>query len=572
MGKVRSGGCHWWPPIWHRIATRLFLDYRWHAGRDRADARRGRGPTTGLRGLLAAARAPAGRRAGAGERPPVDRPRRVARRRAADRGRACTGWSCACATGAGSRASTRPSSPDGARARLAARWRAAPGTLLEDKRLTCRLPLSAAHQHAARRLTRSREARAIEAESGGSLQLLQRQDGGRAAAGRPRQGAARSRACWRCRPFVGRRPVFVGDDVTDEAGFRGRQRAGGISVRVGAGERDTAAAGGSTTSTALRLARAARALRPWTGAALSAVERYTAQDASELARQAGWSWSPTGCRVPSGAAARPPAALRSACRRRCATRAASGSAGAASSVDEPVEQPASSSRSKASPTCSCRPHREPSIAAYYGGMANRTLWPLLHYRIDLTSFEHEWYRHLPRGERALRRAPGSPAAATTRVWVHDFHLIPLGARAAPPRLRGPARLLPPRAVPAGPALRDPALAPRARRTISAATTSWVSRPAIDRDHFVDYPTQRAAAPGSEEGDRRRSRRAPRPRAGLPIGDRRARGRAAGRLGRGPAAGRGAGASLDGRKPDRRAPTGSTTARASSSGCAASTRS
>ncbi len=61
-------------------------------------------------------------------------------------------------------------------------------------------------------------------------------------------------------PFAGRTPVFVGDDVTDEAGFAAVQAAGGLGVKVGPGESVAHARIESPTAVRAWLHEAARRL------------------------------------------------------------------------------------------------------------------------------------------------------------------------------------------------------------------------------------------------------------------------------------------------------------------------
>ena len=65
--------------------------------------------------------------------------------------------------------------------------------------------------------------------------------------------------------------------------------------------------------------------------------------------------------------------------------------------------------------------------AYYNSFSNATLWPLLHYRLGLISFDRtafEGYLKVNRNMAAMLQPFIKP---DDLVWVHDYHLIPLGA-------------------------------------------------------------------------------------------------------------------------------------------------
>ncbi len=64
---------------------------------------------------------------------------------------------------------------------------------------------------------------------------------------------------------------------------------------------------------------------------------------------------------------------------------------------------------------------------YYVGYANSTLWPLLHYRMGLMAYDRALYQAYLAVNRAFARALQPLLQPGDTVWVHDYHLIPLGA-------------------------------------------------------------------------------------------------------------------------------------------------
>jgi trehalose 6-phosphate synthase len=63
---------------------------------------------------------------------------------------------------------------------------------------------------------------------------------------------------------------------------------------------------------------------------------------------------------------------------------------------------------------------------YYGGFSNRALWPLFHYRIDLSDFDYEDYAGYRRVNEEFARNLVPLLNPDDVIWVHDYHLIPLG--------------------------------------------------------------------------------------------------------------------------------------------------
>ena len=68
------------------------------------------------------------------------------------------------------------------------------------------------------------------------------------------------------------------------------------------------------------------------------------------------------------------------------------------------------------------------VDEYYNGYANSTLWPLFHYRIDLARFENRTGESYERVNDRFAESVKPLIEANDMVWVHDYHLIPLGER------------------------------------------------------------------------------------------------------------------------------------------------
>ena len=63
------------------------------------------------------------------------------------------------------------------------------------------------------------------------------------------------------------------------------------------------------------------------------------------------------------------------------------------------------------------------LEEYYNGYANRTLWPLLHYRVGLFEYASRFYAGYQRVNARFARGLAPMLEPGDLIWIHDYHLL-----------------------------------------------------------------------------------------------------------------------------------------------------
>ncbi len=70
---------------------------------------------------------------------------------------------------------------------------------------------------------------------------------------------------------------------------------------------------------------------------------------------------------------------------------------------------------------------EKDVEEYYFGFANRVLWPICHYRLDLAEYGRKEMTGYFRVNRFFAHRLAPMLEPDDTIWIHDYHLIPLAA-------------------------------------------------------------------------------------------------------------------------------------------------
>ncbi len=68
---------------------------------------------------------------------------------------------------------------------------------------------------------------------------------------------------------------------------------------------------------------------------------------------------------------------------------------------------------------------EADVDEYYNGYANKTLWPLFHYRTDLAAYDRAYGEGYKRVNQRFAETLRPLISDGDLIWVHDYHLIPM---------------------------------------------------------------------------------------------------------------------------------------------------
>jgi trehalose 6-phosphate synthase len=68
---------------------------------------------------------------------------------------------------------------------------------------------------------------------------------------------------------------------------------------------------------------------------------------------------------------------------------------------------------------------EQDVQEYYNGYANKTLWPLFHYRIDLTQYDRSFGEGYERVNKRFAETLAPLIESEDLIWIHDYHMIPM---------------------------------------------------------------------------------------------------------------------------------------------------
>jgi len=143
---------------------------------------------------------------------------------------------------------------------------------------------------------------------------------------------------------------------------------------------------------------------------------------------------------------------------------------------------------------------EQDVEEYYNGYANRTLWPLFHYRIDLAEYERGFADGYQRVNERFAETALPLIEPDDVVWIQDYHMIPLAAEL---RKRGCANRIgfflhipwpPRRLLSTLPEVEDLVRSLFAYDLIGFHTEEWLHG-------FIDYTTHELGATLSEDGTR-----------------------------------------------------------------------